>query len=218
MKKFNGIVSLVLVLAIFAGSIMIINGLHNRIDELENTKTTGNLTVNDLLDAIMEVESGGDANAVGDWVTHTYNNCGIESPCLIDFRKDKVFRKNNILYCKHAQAIGAYQIHKIYVRDVNRIYRKIAKDCKSEVYPIYTYKDRWNKAHSRMMAKTYILYYGMDKGIEAMARIHNSGPDGWRNDPQWFVRNRGYTLEQAKKKIRNAKTYWLKVEKCLKNN
>ncbi len=36
MKKFNGIVLLVLVLAIFAGSVMTINKLYNRIDELEN--------------------------------------------------------------------------------------------------------------------------------------------------------------------------------------
>ncbi len=139
----------------------------------------------DLLDAIEWVESKGNANAVGDI----------------------------------GKAIGAYQIHKIYVDDVNRIIALWGLDKQ------FTYNDRWDKNKSRSMTEIYTLYWckyhlvdiwqlGMSNN-EANTRIHNTGPDGWRNEPQWFVRNRGYTLEQAEKKIRNAKAYWLKVKERL---
>ena len=111
------------------------------------------------------------------------------------------------------RAVGLYQIHQIYVIDVNRI---LGKD-------IYTIHDRLDPIKSRDMTIIYIQHYaGVKAGPEKrdkmqlwekMARIHNAGPDGWRNDPHWFVRNRGYTLEQAKKKIANTKAYWERVKK-----
>lgn len=74
-------------------------------------------------------------------------------------------------------AHGAYQIHKIYVDDVNRI-----------AGTHYTYKDRTDKQKSREMVRLYLAYYGnlyvkdTKKRItdEVLARIHNGGPYGWR--------------------------------------
>lgn len=149
-------------------------------------------TFDDPLDAIEQVESGGDADAVGDG----------------------------------GRAIGAYQLHKIYVDDINRIIGKKR----------FTYEERWDRYRSREMTDIYTTHYaqiaarhylktymgtmepkdGVDVPMfEIIARIHNGGPDGWRNDPEWFVRNRGYTLEQAEKKIANTKAYWSKVKRVL---
>jgi hypothetical protein len=65
-------------------------------------------------------------------------------------------------------AVGAYQIHKIYVDDVNRILGK-AK---------YTYDCRKDKAKSRRMTEIYIDHYGRGKTDLQKARIHNGGPRG----------------------------------------
>lgn len=58
------------------------------------------------------------------------------------------------------EAIGAYQIHKIYVRDANRILG----------YDKFTYEDRWDRDKSRAMTSIVIQHYGDD--IETMARSH----------------------------------------------
>ena len=86
---------------------------------------------NDLLNAIAEVESGDEADAVGD----------------------------------NGKAVGAYQIWKIYVDDVNRISKKN-----------YTYEDRKSKKKSREMVKIFLNHYGGT--TEEMARKHNGGPKG----------------------------------------
>lgn len=93
-------------------------------------------TMDDLLSAIEQVESNGNADAVGD----------------------------------NGQAIGSFQIHKIYVDDVNRI----------KGNDIFTYKDRWNKHLSREMTKIYLTHYGKGKTIEQIAALHVAGPDGWK--------------------------------------
>ncbi len=149
-------------------------------------------TFDDLLDAIEWVESRGDANAVGD----------------------------------NGRAVGAYQIHQIYIDDVRRItdrHARIFSIWSAGFYPI-SWADhtdievRKDKKTCRILIYVYLEYYatfsriGREPTFEDMARIHNSGPDGWRNDPEWFVRNRDYTLEKAKKKIKNTKKYWLKVK------
>ena len=108
----------------------------------------------DLLDAIEQVESGGDPNAIGD----------------------------------DGAAIGAYQIHKIYVDDVNRIIALYMKDVNFR----FTYKDRWDKDKSGTMVGIFTNHYtkfyvvetwrlGMSNN-EARARIHNGGPAGWKKD------------------------------------
>jgi len=70
----------------------------------------------------------------------------------------------------NGEAVGIYQIHKIYVDDVNRI---LPKGCRK-----FSYVERWNPFYSRLMVKMYLRHYGKGKGIEAMARIHNGGPHG----------------------------------------
>jgi len=78
-------------------------------------------------------------------------------------------------------AVGLYQIRKIFVDDVNRILGK----------PVFSYNDRWNPHKSREMAYIYICYWAKKaKGnkIEAMARIFNGGPKGWKKKctkPYW---------------------------------
>lgn len=113
-----------------------------------------------LLDAIEAVESGGDANAVGDG----------------------------------GDAVGSFQIHKIYVDDVNRICRLRAPN---ELYiTIYEYHHRTSPVLSRRMAKIYLNHYGKGKSLEDIARIHNGGPDGWKKE--------------------STKPYWEKVKRILK--
>ncbi len=131
------------------------------------------LTIEDLLDAIEQVESRGDPNAV----------------------------------CPDGCCIGAYQLTKDCVDDVNKSW-----GCEK-----FTYEDRLDKEISRTIAWSYMLHYvplAYDT-LESRARIHNSGPDGWRNDPRWFVRNRGYTLEDAVTKINNSIAYWELVKSAM---
>lgn len=74
------------------------------------------------------------------------------------------------------QAVGAYQLHRIYVDDVNRI-------AKAE----YRHADRNDAVKSREMVTIYLAHWGaryaafMNKPAtaEVLARIHNGGPYGW---------------------------------------
>lgn len=81
-------------------------------------------------------------------------------------------------------AIGILQLHKTYVDDVNRIMG----------YQVYSYADRWDAEYSRAMAAIYLNYYGAEQRLgrptrfSDLARIHNGGPDGWREpstEPYW---------------------------------
>ncbi len=89
----------------------------------------------------------------------------------------------------NGEAIGAYQIHKIYVREVNRILKLQGSDKR------FTYADRWDKQKSREMVKIYLGHYGawcwedsskksvemnLLKIFEVCARIHNGGPQGYK--------------------------------------
>lgn len=77
----------------------------------------------------------------------------------------------------NGKAVGAYQIHKGYVDDVNRIYGTR-----------FTYEDRKNPEKSKRMVQLYLLYYGaryeritgMKVTVDILARIHNGGPNGWK--------------------------------------
>ncbi len=95
------------------------------------------------------------------------------------------------------KAIGSFQIHKIYVDDVNRII------CKHRMrLSTFRYADRYDKDKSRIMVIIYLeeyaggytgedFYTGVVLGDwqpEKMARVHNGGPDGWKKDcttPYW---------------------------------
>lgn len=96
-------------------------------------------------------------------------------------------------------AVGAYQIHKIYVDDVNRII------CKHRLrVSTFKYSDRYDRYLSRVMVTIYLEEYGgisvgddLDGFItpektEKCARIHNGGPWGWRKE--------------------STKAYWAKVK------
>ncbi len=133
-------------------------------------------TRDDLLDAICIIESGPlcDSDTQGDCTA-------ISGPppkgALVSAQwtsdENGNFLSGHWLDCK---AVGSYQIHKIYVDDVNRI---LGEDR-------YNYSDRWNKAKSREMTSILITHYG--KGdIELMARSHRkpSDPYGEGMDEYW---------------------------------
>ena len=93
-------------------------------------------------------------------------------------------------------AVGSFQIWKIYVDDVNRIIGKKK----------YTYDDRYDRKKSREMTRIYLEHYGKryeritkkEATSEIYARIHNGGLNGWKKDS---------TIK-----------YWKKVKKHLKGN
>ena len=148
--------------------------------EIKTIDVLAAFAIDDLLDAIEWVESKGEIKVIG-----------------------------------QASEIGPYQITKQYVEDVNRIIMVLSMDI-----PFFTYENRQDRTASREMVKIYITYYAFGELLppeilfitiplaEDMARIHNAGPDGYRNDPRWFVRNREYILEDAVTKINNSLAYW----------
>jgi hypothetical protein len=71
----------------------------------------------------------------------------------------------------NGKAVGAFQIHKIYVDDVNRI---LGEDK-------YSYDDRWDAEKSRKMTLIYTLHYTKkyNHTAESMAAVHNGGVDGY---------------------------------------
>ena len=79
----------------------------------------------------------------------------------------------------NGKAVGILQIHKIYVRDVNRIIGRPDH---------YKAKDRLNKAKSIEMTKIYLKHYCKDKikglstvdALVLMGRVHNAGPRGYK--------------------------------------
>lgn len=126
-------------------------------------QATEGFTFDDLLDAIEWVESKGIATAVGD----------------------------------NGEAVGAYQIHKAYVDDVNRIQKQWKSVSTGRSAKTFKYEDRLDSGLSRYMTEKYLSYWirhadllfdqdkysaiDIDK-LEAMARIHNGGPDGWKKE------------------------------------
>ena len=84
--------------------------------------------------------------------------------------------RDNVPPGDDGNAIGCLQIHKIYVREVNRILGENR----------YTYADRHNKNKSIEMAKIHIAYWSpkempgslIDK-LVILGRIHNAGPFGY---------------------------------------
>lgn len=90
------------------------------------------------------------------------------------------------------RAIGAFQLWKVYVDDVNRI-----------AGTSYTYEDRWDRQKSYEMAVIYVEYYsrryeritGLRATREVKSRIHNGGPNGWKKPA--------------------TEKYWRKVQKVL---
>ncbi len=75
------------------------------------------------------------------------------------------------------KAVGIYQIHPGYVQDVNRIARTA-----------YTLDDRKDPVKAAEMVTIYLTHYGEryvritgnEINLEALARMHNGGPNGWK--------------------------------------
>jgi len=74
------------------------------------------------------------------------------------------------------KALGILQIWKTYVDDVNRIYKTS-----------YKHEDAFNPDLAKEITKKYLSFYGKlyekrtgkPATYEVLARIHNSGPNGW---------------------------------------
>ena len=109
-----------------------------------------------LMSAICLVESNGKVNAKGDYS-----------------RKTKEYR-----------AIGAFQLWKVYVDDVNNIIKNMG--CKNR----YTYNDRYDYRKSYEMVVIYLNHYGKvyekktgkKATAEVLSRIHNGGPNGYKKE------------------------------------
>jgi hypothetical protein len=171
----------------------------------EGCRDAPTFTFDDLLDAIAWVESKGGRKIYGDYqIAKDYEleAGGIyplretgEGYCPIYFDPEK-----NAYY--KADAVGDFQLHKIYVDDVNRIMQHWGWD------ESYTYADRLDKKMSRRMVRNYISYWTefalskyllthwADRELEITdemqfkyaAKIHNGGPDGWKKEstePYW---------------------------------
>ena len=84
---------------------------------------------------------------------------------------------------------GPLQLKEIYVRDVNRI-----------AGTSFVPADRFDRQKSVAMFRIYVAHYatrariGREPTLEDLARIHNRGPNGWRDprsEPYWRrVKNR----------------------------
>lgn len=164
----------------------------------ENAART-NHSFEDLLDAIEWVESKGDPNAKGDWTeweqVKYIDYLRMETRCEYELRWNRQCDYST-WYSRKAKAIGAYQIREIYVDDVNKILRGWKQQIGEQIkaggvkglggwFIPYTYEDRWNRDYSRDMVEVYLTYYNpssAENEFEAMARIHNGGPDGRKKE------------------------------------
>ena len=102
-----------------------------------------------------------------------------------DYKNDHIFykalrfveSKNLNTVGDNGKAIGVYQIHKIYIDDVNRIYGTK-----------YSYDNRWDKNKSHEIVVLYLNYYRKvferkykrQITVIELAAIHNGGPQGYK--------------------------------------
>jgi hypothetical protein len=75
------------------------------------------------------------------------------------------------------RALGRYQIHEIFVRNVNRILRR----------PVYQPADRSDPVKARDMTLIHATHYwdrfpANVRTLRNMARVHNNGPTRWMLD------------------------------------
>ena len=112
----------------------------------------------DLLDTLGVVESSDGRNLYGDWVPGSDRS----NPA-------------------NALAQGKWQLRKEYVEDVNRL-----------LGTNYTPEDRMNDTVARQIVTHYLTYWANRPGVtpsdEVFARIHNGGPNGYKNPktvPYW---------------------------------
>lgn len=80
--------------------------------------------------------------------------------------------------CKGKTSKNVLQLKRIYIRDVNRIYGTN-----------YRWKDAFTLKKAIVLTRLYLAYWGskyekksgLDCTDEVFARIHNGGPDGYKN-------------------------------------
>ena len=133
------------------------------------------------------------------------NSFGVEIPhklmsalCIVESNGKTNAKGDYSKRLKEYRAIGAFQLWKVYVDDVNNILKN--RGCKNR----YKYSDRYNYRKSYEMVIIYLNHYGKvyekktgkKATFEVLSRIHNGGPKGYKKEA---------TLE-----------YWNKVQEILK--
>ena len=99
------------------------------------------------------------------------------------------------------KAIGVYQLHKIYIDDVNRIYGTT-----------YSHADRWDKSKSHEIVILYLSHYRkvFEKkykrpiNVVELAAIHNGGPQGYRNKKALNYGRKVLKYINKKNEVKNA--------------
>ena len=74
---------------------------------------------------------------------------------------------NDLAIGDGGRAIGAFQIHRGVVDDVNRIYKTQ-----------FTHSEMTNRIKARLVFEKYLTIYGRGRSTEELARIWNGGPNG----------------------------------------
>ncbi len=74
---------------------------------------------------------------------------------------------NDLAVGDGGRAIGAFQIHRGVVQDVNRIYKTQ-----------FTHSGMTNRSNATIVFEKYLTIYGRGKSTEELARIWNGGPNG----------------------------------------
>jgi hypothetical protein len=105
----------------------------------------------------------------------------------------------------NGKSLGAYQLSKEYIMDVNRVYKTN-----------YIHEDAFDDVKSSDIVSKYLTFYGNyykkltgnEPTNEIYARIHNGGPYGWSNDPKYGGKN-------SMNRYKNTTIYWRKVRKYL---
>ena len=90
---------------------------------------------------------------------------------------------NDDAYCVEEDAVGALQIRRTMVRDVNRILKRQGSEKR------YEYKDRWCRQRSIEMFNIYRDYYNLVTP-EEIARCWNGGPRGMDKEATVYYWNK----------------------------
>ena len=115
----------------------------------------------------------------------------------------------NIKDGDHGSAIGPLQIHKIYYQDAVEHMHKHPSDYPLKPSKYEDCKGPGSFEISKAVGNAYMDRYATEDKLghpptyEDMARIHNGGPKGYRND-------------NDPNKVKNTLTYWGKVKEQLK--
>ena len=90
----------------------------------------------------------------------------------------------------NGKAIGPYQIHKSYWTDGTRILKVK-----------WPYENARQEQYARKVVKAYITHYGKKHGWEAIIRVHNGGPSGYKKKSTFkYLRKVKVVIEEKEKK------------------